>query len=126
MGRKILFKVGEVQVFGELNDSPTAQAIARALPLEAKVNTWGEEIYFTIPVQADLELTAQEVVNYGDIGYWPRGRALCLFFGPTPISRPGEIRPASAVNLVGKLSGDIQGLKDVPDGIIIIFTMASQ
>ncbi len=104
---------------GELNDSPTAQAIGKVLPLEATVSTWGDEIYFTIPVKAGLDATAKEIVEYGDIGYWPRGSALCLFFGPTPISRPDEIRPASAVNIVGKLIGDIQCLKEVTDGIII-------
>ena len=119
MGLQIIFRAGEVQVTGELNDSATAQAIGRVLPLEAKVNTWGEEIYFSIPVKAGLDATAQEVVTEGDIGYWPSGSALCLFFGPTPISRPGEIRPASAVNLVGKLSGDIRRLKEITDGIII-------
>ncbi len=119
MGLKILITAAEVQVAGELNDSPTAQAIGRVLPLEAKVSTWGEEIYFSLPVKAGLDATAQEVVTYGDIGYWPSGSALCLFFGPTPISRPGEIRPASAVNLVGKLSGDIHRLKEVEEGIIV-------
>ena len=119
MRLEITLQVGEVQVTGELNDSPTAQAIGEVLPLEGTVSTWGEEIYFTIPVKASLDDTAKELVDYGDIGYWPRGSALCLFFGPTPISRPGEIRPASAVNIVGKLIGDSQCLKEVKDGIII-------
>jgi uncharacterized protein len=119
MGVKVIFRAGEIQITGELHDSPTAQVIGRLLPLESTVSTWGEEIYCTIPVKAELDATAQELVSCGDIGYWPRGCALCLFFGPTPISRPGEIRPASAVNLVGKLTGDIQRLKEVRDGIII-------
>jgi hypothetical protein len=119
MGWKILFTAGEVQAAGVLHDSPFAQTMREVLPLEAMVSTWGEEIYFTIPVKADLDDTAREVVDYGDIGYWPRGCALCLFFGPTPISGPGEIRPASAVNVVGKLTGDIRRLKEVRDGIII-------
>ncbi len=122
MGLKIHLQMGAVQVSGELTDSPAALAIGQALPLEATVSTWGEEIYFTIPVQAALDETAKELVEYGDIGYWPRGSAFCLFFGPTPISGPGEIRPASAVNIVGKLFGDIQRLKEVTDGIIIKVT----
>jgi hypothetical protein len=122
MGTKIQLQLGQVLVTAELFDSPTARAIARALPLEARVSTWGEEIYFTIPVQADLDDTAKELVEHGDIGYWPRGHALCLFFGPTPISGPGEIRPASAVNIVGKLIGDIQRLHEIADGIIIKIT----
>lgn len=124
MGRRIIFSAGEIEVGGELNDSPTAGAIGKALPLEFAVSTWGEEIYGTIPVQADLDDTAKEVVDSGDIGYWPRGCALCLFFGPTPISRPGEIRPASAVNVVGKLSGDIRRLKEIQDGIILHIKLA--
>ncbi len=122
MGLKIHLQLGEVQVSGELSDSAKALAIGKALPLEARVSTWGEEIYFTIPVQTGLDDTAKELVEYGDIGYWPRGRALCLFFGPTPISGPGEIRPASAVNIVGKLIGDIQSLQEITDGIIIKVT----
>ncbi len=119
MGVKIRFLAGGLEIRGELHDTGTARAIAAALPLEATVHTWGEEIYFTIPVRTGLDDTAREVVAPGDIGYWPRGPALCLFFGPTPISGPGEIRPASAVNLVGRLSGDIQRLREVPEGIII-------
>lgn len=119
MGVKVRFVAGEVQVEGELHDTATAQAIAAALPLEATVHTWGDEIYFTIPVRTSLDETAREVVEIGDIGYWPRGPALCLFFGPTPISGPGEIRPASAVNIVGRIFGDIQRLHEVSEGIII-------
>jgi len=119
MGVLIRFQMGDIQVYGELYDTATARAVAEALPLEATVRTWGEEIYFPIPVRQGLEATAREVVSEGDIGYWPAGPALCLFFGPTPISGPGEIRPASAVNLVGRLSGDIQRLREVRDGIIV-------
>lgn len=119
MGVKIRLTAGDIAVSGELADSATAQAIAAALPLTAAANTWGDEIYFTIPVKAALDDTAQEVVAVGDIGYWPSGQALCLFFGPTPISRPGEIRPASAVNIVGRLLGDIRRLPEIRDGIII-------
>ncbi len=119
MGIKVRFLAGEVEVFGELHDTATALAIAAALPLEATVHTWGDEIYFSIPVRTGLDETARELVAEGDIGYWPRGPALCLFFGPTPISGPNEIRPASAVNLVGRLLGDIHRLHEIPDGIII-------
>ncbi len=119
MGVTVRFQAGAVDIRGELHDTATARAIAAALPLEATVHTWGDEIYFTIPVREPLDETASELVEPGDIGYWPRGPALCLFFGPTPISGPGEIRPASAVNLVGRLSGDIQRLREVRDGIII-------
>jgi hypothetical protein len=119
MGVKIRLQAGAVAILGELHDTETARAIAAALPLEATVHTWGDEIYFTIPVRQALDETAVELVKAGDIGYWPKGPALCLFFGPTPISGPGEIRPASAVSIVGRLLGDLRRLHEVPDGIII-------
>ncbi|MBW1916724.1 MAG: hypothetical protein JRI57_01675 [Deltaproteobacteria bacterium] len=119
MPQKISITAGELQLNGELNDSPTAQAIASVLPLQGTALTWGEEIYFAIPVMAELDDTAVELVERGDLGYWPQGRALCLFFGPTPISGPGEIRPASAVNRVGRMFGGIHSLKQVQAGIII-------
>ncbi len=84
----------------------TVEAIVRALPIEARAERWGDEVYFTVAVHAELE-NAVETVAVGDLGYWPPGRALCVFFGPTPASRhPGEIRPASAVNPVGRIVGD--------------------
>ena len=116
---RILITTSAGEIEAELHDTPTAKAIARALPLEARVSTWGEEIYFEIPVQSGLDDRAREVVEVGDLGYWPRGRALCLFFGPTPISGPGEIRPASAVNIVGRMRGDLGSLRKVADGTII-------
>ncbi len=126
MLHRIIITTSAGEINAELHDTPTARAIARALPLEARASTWGDEIYFTIPVQAGLDDTAREVVAKGDLGYWPRGQALCLFFGPTPISGPGEIRPASAVNIVGRLQGDLEGLKEVADGTIIKVTTADR
>lgn len=119
MGSRIKFQIADLEVAGELADTPTAAAIAAALPMESQVNTWGEEIYFSIPVALGLDDTAQELVEPGTIGYWPTGRALCLFFGPTPISAPGEIRPASAVNIVGRLLPPFDRLREVTDGLII-------
>jgi hypothetical protein len=79
------------------------------------VNTWGQEIYFSIPVTVELE-NGKEVVNAGDIGYWPPGKAFCIFFGPTPASRGDEIRGASKVNVFGKVIGDLEILLRVEDG----------
>ncbi|MEJ2232372.1 MAG: cyclophilin-like fold protein [Syntrophobacterales bacterium] len=104
--KKIVIRAGEITVEAELNESATAMAILQALPLEGSANTWGEEIYFQIPVSHDLAPDAKEVVQLGDLGYWPQGQAFCIFFGATPISGPGEIRPASAVNIVGRLLDD--------------------
>lgn len=109
----IRITIGPLSMEADLNDSPTARKIADALPLQATFNTWGDEIYFPIPVEAWLDESAREVVQLGDLGYWPPGRAFCIFFGQTPMSRPGEIRPASAVNIVGKILGDASQFKAV-------------
>ncbi len=115
MAKKIKIRAGEVEMEAELNDSRTAQAIWKALPLKAPANTWGEEIYFSIPVQC-AEEEAQEVVSLGDLGYWPPGTAFCIFFGRTPASQGEEIRPASPVNIVGKVLGNPKEFKKVPAG----------
>jgi uncharacterized protein len=109
----IQIRIGSLTIEAELHDTPTAQKIAGALPISTSFNTWGDEIYFSIPVTSDLDDSAREVVELGDLGYWPPGRALCIFFGQTPTSRPGEIRPASAVNIVGKVRGDATQFKQV-------------
>lgn len=119
MANRIRIKVGKIEMSAELNESKTASLIWDALPIKAKVNTWGEEIYFSIPVKAELD-NPKEVVEKGDLGYWPQGPAFCIFFGPTPISKGGEIRPASGVNLVGHLLGDPQEFKKVSSGERII------
>jgi uncharacterized protein len=114
---EIKITAGDLQLTGVLNDSPTARALADALPIEGFAQLWGEEIYFSVPqVVAELDDDARVTVDVGDIGYWPTGRAICFFFGLTPTSVPGEIRPASAVNLVGRLAGDPCCLKVVKEG----------
>lgn len=116
MSRRIKVTIGDVEVFGELNQTGTADLIWEQLPMESRVNTWGDEIYFSIPVQAELDDSAREVVELGDMGYWPPGSAFCIFFGPTPNSRGDEIRPASAVNVFGRVVGDPKVLKSVRSG----------
>ncbi len=91
----------------------TAKAFVSKLPIEGRANTWGDEIYFTIPVDAGEE-SPKQVVEVGDVAYWPPGKALCLFFGPTPASRGGDIRPASPVNVFARITGDPKLLKLVP------------
>ncbi len=116
MGTRIRITAGAVSAPAELVDSPTGRAIAAVLPIRAEANTWGDEIYFPVPVNEKLDETAAEVVEVGDLGYWPTGKAFCIFFGPTPASRGNEIRPASAVNLVGRVLGDARRFKAVADG----------
>ena len=112
---RIRIMAGDVVAFAELSETSTAEAIWNALPLEALANTWGDEIYFSIPVHLEEE-NAQEVVEKGDLGYWPPGNAFCVFFGRTPASRGDEIRPASPVNVVGHLEGDPSVFKSVRNG----------
>lgn len=115
MAKKIKIRAGDVEMEAELNDSRTAEAIGKALPIKASANTWGEEIYFSIPVKCEEE-QAQEVVSLGDLGYWPPGTAFCIFFGRTPASQGEEIRPAGPVNIVGKVLGDPKEFKKVQAG----------
>ena len=113
---------GEHKFSAHLNESETAVAIWDALPITGQGQTWGDEIYFAIPVTAEPSDDAQETVPKGAIAYWPPGKALCLFWGPTPMSRGNEIRPASAVNLVGHIEGDPTTLAQVSDGSKIVVT----
>ncbi len=110
---KIRIVIGHLSLDAELNATVTASKIAEVLPLEASFNTWGDEIYFTVPVKAELDESAREEVEIGDLGYWPAGQAFCIFFGPTPMSRGGRIVPASAVNLIGRVKGNAKRLKEV-------------
>jgi hypothetical protein len=93
----------------------TAKAILEALPLRGRANTWGEEIYFTIPVEGDVE-NQKVVVELGALAFWPPGNAFCIFFGRTPASKGDEIRPASEVNVFGRIIGDSKVFKRVRDG----------
>ena len=113
--RRIKITAGSVSAEAELLDNRTADAIWDALPIKARGSTWGDEIYFTIPVKLG-EDKAQEVVDMGDLGYWPPGSAMCIFFGPTPMSSGNEIRPASPVNVWGKIIGDAKVFKKARHG----------
>jgi len=124
MEMKIRILISDLKVEAELNESKTAQMIWEALPIEAKANLWGDEIYFSIPVKTGLEKGAKEVVSAGDLGYWPTGHAFCIFFGPTPASRGDEIRAASAVNLIGKVLSDPKVFRKAKDSEKIILEKA--
>lgn len=115
MAREIRIKSGNLEAVAELNESKTADAIWNALPIMARANTWGDEIYFGIPVEMGSE-NGREVVEVGDIAYWPPGNAFCIFFGPTPASQGSECRAASAVNVVGRVRGDATTFKSVDSG----------
>jgi hypothetical protein len=104
--KKITITVRDITLHAELFDTSTAAAIAGALPIETTPEEWGDEFYFEIPVEMSLDETATTKVKTGDIGYWPPGNALAIFFGPTPISSGSEPVPASDVNIVGRIAGD--------------------
>ena len=116
MVQTIIITAGQVQVEAQLNDNPTAKSIAAALPIRAKGRRWGGEIYFAIPITAELEPDCRDILDEGELGYWPSGGAFCIFFGPTPASEGDEIRAASAVNIIGKMKDDWSELWSVPDG----------
>ena len=115
MSKKIRISTSQIQMDAELNDSNTAEEIWDILPLENKANRWGEEIYFPVPLKLEEE-NAKDIVDEGDIAFWPSGSCFCIFFGPTPISKGDEIRPASAVNVFGKILGDAKQFSKVKDG----------
>lgn len=116
--RKIRITAGSVSVTATLGNNATADAIWDALPLQASGNRWGDEIYFGIPVRLELERneTAQDVVQVGDLAYWPPGHAFCIFWGPTPASTGSEIRPASTVNVFGSIDGNAKVFAAVRSG----------
>ena len=104
--RQIQISTGNLTLAATLNELETANQLWESLPITGRVQIWGDEIYFSIPLNVEEELVSQETVQAGTVAYWPPGSALCLFWGPTPISAPGEIRPASAVHVVGILDND--------------------
>jgi uncharacterized protein len=116
---KIIIKVADIELHALLYDTPTAQGIKQILPIESIVSTWGEEIYFDIPLKNDLEADARQDVRIGDLGYWPEGPAFCIFFGPTPVSTSGNPRAYSPVNVFGKILEDPAVLKTVRNNTLI-------
>lgn len=117
---KIKIFANDIESAAELENTKTANAIYNTLPLDGAANRWGDEIYFVIPRRIDPEKDATEVVEAGDIAYWPEGSCFCIFFGKTPGSTEGEIRAASKVNVFGKLRGDPKVFRSVKNGDLII------
>jgi hypothetical protein len=107
---KIRILAGGIRVDADLMDTACAREIRHVLPLDAVPRMWGDEFYFPVPVEMALDASATTEVKVGDIGYWPPGNSLAIFFGPTPLSRGADPVPASAVNLVGRITGDARVL----------------
>ena len=116
MNRQIKITVGEIEVDAWLNETDTAAGVLDILPVTAAISLWGEEIYFSIPLAKEEE-NAREIVDVGDIAYWPRGQAMCIFLGRTPISQGDEPRAISPVNVIGGIS---------PEGVTGLLGAAKQ
>lgn len=117
--KKVRIIVEGVTLVGALEDTETARKVWDTLPFESRVNTWGDEIYFDIPAEIDLESDAGADVEVGELGYWPPGKAFCVFFGPTPASTGDRPRAASPVNVFGRIEGDPAVLRTVSDGSFV-------
>ncbi len=112
---KIKIVTESIEAFAELNDTKTASAVSGDLPFESIAHRWGEEIYFDIPLELELE-DGKEVLDVGDIAYWPPGKSMCIFFGPTPSSKGSEVRAYSAVSVFGRVIEDAGIFRDVKEG----------
>jgi hypothetical protein len=116
---KIEIEFEQINFQAELNDGPTSTTIWEQLPIEGLVNTWGDEIYFEIPVDMPQEPGAKEILEPGDLGYWPVGKAFCIFFGPTPVSTDERPRAYSPVNVLGHITTDLAGLKTIQNQQVV-------
>lgn len=116
---KVHIRVGSVRLEARLDKTETARAIYDSLPYEGPFHVWGDEFYFELPVGMDLDNTATKKVAVGDIGYWPPGKAVAIFFGPTPMSYGPEPVPASEVNMIGRITGDATELKKAVEADMI-------
>lgn len=117
--KKIKITVSDVSIEGELNETKLANKVWEALPIEGVANTWGYEIYFSIPIEAEAE-HPRKTVKLGDLAYWPPGNAFCMFYGRTPISATEEeIFPASEVEVIGRMKKDFTKLKKVRSGELV-------
>ncbi len=113
---RILIRWNSGEIIGVLDDTPTSRKLLDVLPCTSRANTWGDEVYFSVPVKAELEPDARQVVDPGTICFWTQGSSLAIPFGPTPASEGDECRLVTRVNILGRLEGDAKVLGSVCDG----------
>ena len=113
---QILIRIADITLTAALRDTPTAQAILTALPIESRAQTWGEEVYFSTPVNVDLEPDARDVVQAGELAFWVEGSCIAIGFGPTPISQGNEIRLAARTNIWADTQDDVRKLITIQAG----------
>ncbi len=116
MQKRCKISIKKFEIIVELNDSITASKIWESLPINSNANTWGDEIFFYTTIHADIESDAKEILELGEIAYWPSGKAIAIGFGKTPISIKNEIRLASKCNVWGFTVFDLRRLKEIADG----------
>jgi len=117
MATPIIIRIGELKLSAELNDSPSAGKLKSLLPLDISMSRWGDEYYGDCGIDVELSQDARDVMEVGEIAVWPAGKAVCIFFGPTPASRGDEPRAVSPVNPVGRLIGNSGALKKLGNSI---------
>jgi len=114
--KKLILKIGPISLVAELLDTPTAREILRHVPFTSNVNTWGDEVYFSTPINASIETDAKDIVEAGELAFWVEGNCIAIGFGPTPISQGNEIRLAAKTNIWGLSLTDVKLLTKVKDG----------
>lgn len=119
MGKKIIIKIGEREFTAELNKSMSARLFYETLPANLSMTRWGDEFYGNCGISVDLEKEARTDMEIGELALWPEGSALCIFFGPTPVSRGDKPEAISPVNPIGRIEGDVSFLKKLPSSIDI-------
>lgn len=119
---KIRIRIGPVELIAQLRNTPTAQAIYARLPIRSKAQTWGDEVYFAVPVEAKLERDAKQIVEPGELAFWVQGSAIGIGFGPTPVSQGDEIRLVTKTNIWATTLDDVTRLRAVREGDAVMLT----
>ena len=122
MSKKINISAGEFLTTATLNNSSYSEKFYDSLPLEGSCQIWGDELFFSTSINMEEDDQSLEVVNIGDIAFWPPGSAFCIFWGPTPMSQGKEIRPASKVNLLGSIDSQLSKIKNISAGTKILLS----